>query len=86
MTPEELQKRIDTAQEGEKLPPAATPETPAERRQAGAGITLAVSIMVCTGIGVAIDNHFGSEPLALIIFLLLGVATGFYTVYKASKG
>lgn len=86
MTPEELQKRIDQAQEGEKLPPAAEPSSPQDRRQAGAGITLAVSIMVCAGLGVGVDHYFDSKPIALIIFLLLGIATGFYSVYKASKG
>lgn len=81
-TPDELQNELDAMKPAEaKKPPAKDP-----REGMGAGLQMAVSIFVCGWIGYSIDKAMDSAPVGLIILLLLGVASGFYAVYKASKG
>ena len=46
------------------------------------GLTMICTIFVGFGIGFFIDKKTGHEPLCTIIFLLLGVISGFWTVYK----
>ncbi len=85
---EDLQKQIAAAQTkaGMDPQPVVEPEKPESRQGASAGITLVAAVMVCAFLGTAVDSWFDSKPWGLIIFLLLGIASGFYTVYKASKG
>ncbi len=45
------------------------------------GITMLVPILICLGIGVFIDRAFGTAPVFMIIFILLGVPAGFRSVY-----
>lgn len=81
-TPDDLQKEIEAMRPtGPKKSPARDP-----REGMGAGLQMAVSIFVCAWIGYSIDQMADSAPWGLIILLLLGVASGFYAVYKASKG
>lgn len=49
---------------------------------AGLGIDLFVSTIVGAGIGYFIDKKMDSFPLFFIVFLLLGAASGFWTIYK----
>lgn len=68
-------------------PTSGRPEADAESRAGmGVGISMAASIFVCAGLGVALDHWAGSAPWGLIGFLILGIAAAFYSVYKASKG
>jgi ATP synthase protein I len=43
---------------------------------------LVASVLVGTLIGWQIDNWFATSPIFLLIFLLLGVASGFWNVYR----
>ena len=41
------------------------------------------SIFVGTMVGLGIDNFFSTKPIFLLIFLVLGIITGFYNLYKS---
>jgi ATP synthase protein I len=43
---------------------------------------LVASVLVGTLIGWQIDNWFATSPIFLLLFLLLGVASGFWNVYR----
>lgn len=45
------------------------------------GISMFVPILICLGIGVGLDNFFGTSPVLMIIFIILGVAAGFRSIY-----
>jgi len=46
------------------------------------GLTMVSTILVGFGIGYFIDKKSGHFPLWTIIFLLLGIFSGFWSVYK----
>ena len=50
-----------------------------------AGIMLPLSIVVGYYIGKWLDAKFTTEPIFLIIFLLLGIAAGFINFFKVLK-
>lgn len=50
-----------------------------------AGAELVGSIAGGAIIGWLLDNWFATKPLFLIIFLLLGISTGFYNIYKITQ-
>ena len=50
-----------------------------------AGIELVGAIAASTAIGYGLDRWLETKPLFLIIFLLLGIATGFYNVYRITQ-
>ena len=60
------------------------PETPDADRAMGAGlgaawrisIEIVVAVVVCTGIGWALDYWFGTTPWLMLLFLFLGGAAG----------
>lgn len=51
-----------------------------------AGAELIVPILVAGFIGYHIDTWLETKPLFLIIFLLLGMGSGFFNVYKITQG
>jgi ATP synthase protein I len=52
----------------------------------GIGWYIATAIVAPTLAGVWIDGKVGSEPLFLLIGLLLGVVVAFYGTYKMASG
>ena len=42
-------------------------------------------IIACILIGLGIDKFFYTKPIFFIIFLLLGICTGFFNTYKFVK-
>ena len=46
------------------------------------GLTMIFSILVSFGAGYFLDIRFDTSPLYAIIFLLVGIASGFWAVYK----
>ena len=44
------------------------------------------SVVVGAVIGWAIDHWLGSSPVALILFIGLGTAAGFWSVYRIAVG
>lgn len=49
-----------------------------------AGSELGAGVIVGGGIGWLLDRQTGFEPLFLITFLLLGMAAGFWNIYRLS--
>lgn len=48
----------------------------------GIGTYLATSIVGLTLVGVWLDGHFGTRPVLTLVFLVLGLAAGFYGAYQ----
>tara|TARA_B100001564_G_C20571318_1_gene638490 strand:+ start:409 stop:666 length:258 start_codon:yes stop_codon:yes gene_type:complete len=46
---------------------------------------LVASIIAGTLIGLGVDKFFSTKPIFFLIFLLLGIITGFYSLYKSVK-
>jgi ATP synthase protein I len=46
------------------------------------GLTMAGSILLCFAIGYFLDKWLGTRGIFLIIFILLGIAGGGWTVYR----
>lgn len=51
-----------------------------------AGIELIGAIVGGGVLGYALDFIFGTEPILLILFLFLGIAAGFLSVWKITQG
>ena len=49
------------------------------------GTELVAAVAVGAIIGVILDNWFGTKPILIIIFFLLGSAAGILNVFKAAK-
>lgn len=47
-----------------------------------AGSDLAAGVLVGCGIGYLLDRQFGTSPLFLIVFMMIGMAAGFWNVYR----
>ena len=47
------------------------------------GLDLVSTIVVAVLIGLGIDKIFSTHPIFFIIFLLLGVISGFYSIIKS---
>lgn len=47
-----------------------------------AGSELAAGVLVGCAVGYLIDQQFGVSPLFLIIFMMMGMATGFWNIYR----
>ncbi len=50
-----------------------------------AGAELVGSIGAGTFIGWLLDQWFGSQPICLILMLLVGICTGFYNVWRTTQ-
>jgi len=48
----------------------------------GIGFFLATSIVGLTVVGNLIDRRFDTEPVWTVVFLVLGLASGFYGAYR----
>ena len=46
------------------------------------GINLVVATLVGFGIGYYLDKWFGTKPILMIIFTIIGVAAGFKIVFE----
>mgnify|MGYP001197409773 CR=1 FL=1 len=60
-----------------------------QKKVSGYGIGMKISldlfssILVGILIGLGMDNFFSTKPIFLLIFLVLGIITGFYNLYKS---
>ncbi len=87
----DLEEKLKTAEErrGVKktdIAAAIDGETPdASRAGAQAGMELVAAIVLCTALGIALDRWLATSPLFLLIFFFLGLATGFYNVYRVTN-
>lgn len=46
------------------------------------GFAIAIPIVLGAYLGAWVDRQFGTEPLALLLGVLTGVFSGFYTIYR----
>ena len=46
---------------------------------------LLAALIVGVGIGLIVDNYFGTKPFGLIIFFILGAFAGFLNVYRVMR-
>lgn len=46
------------------------------------GLMILISILGCTFIGKFLDSKFNTEPIFMLIFLVLGIGGAFMAVYK----
>lgn len=49
------------------------------------GLTLVLSTVIGLFFGRWLDSLFGTTPLLLIVFLLLGIASGFLNLFRTVK-
>ena len=48
-------------------------------------VEIVAAMAVGLGIGILADNYFGTRPLFIIIFFLLGSAAGILNVFRVAK-
>ena len=46
---------------------------------------IVAALVVGVGIGLIVDNYFGTKPFGLIIFFILGAFAGFLNVYRVMR-
>ena len=46
---------------------------------------IVAALIVGVGIGLIVDNYFGTKPFGLIIFFILGAFAGFLNVYRVMR-
>ncbi len=49
------------------------------------GVELVAAVVVGGVLGYLLDGWLGTRPLFMVIFLLIGMAAGFLTVYRTAK-
>jgi ATP synthase protein I len=49
------------------------------------GFVLLLSVVVGLGIGIFLDKIFNTHPLLTIIFTIIGMVSGIYSVFKEIK-
>lgn len=49
------------------------------------GLTLVFSIFIGTGIGLFLDKLFDTKPWLMFVFLLMGIVSGFYNIFRVTK-
>ncbi|MBI5637124.1 MAG: AtpZ/AtpI family protein [Nitrospinae bacterium] len=49
---------------------------------ASVGTQLVVSIFIGFGMGYWLDKWLGTQPVLMLVFMLLGVAAGFLNIYR----
>lgn len=52
---------------------------------ASAGVEFAAAVIISTFIGIWIDKEFGTAPVFMLIFIILGGVVAFYNLYRASE-
>ncbi len=76
---EDLEAKIRKAKGAEEVPDHSN------REGVQAGMELVLSILVGGAIGYGLDSFFGTKPLFMIIFFLMGTAAGFLSIYRISQ-
>ena len=72
--------------EGSKTPGGTTPRgvagAVAGMEFAGIGIQFALTILLFVFAGVWLDNRLGTSPWLVLVFVFVGAAAGFYSMYR----
>ena len=81
---ENLKKEIDHLQQNKE-------NKSKSKQNSGASFGFKISteivaaLVVGVGIGLIVDNYFGTKPFGLIIFFILGAFAGFLNVYRVMR-
>jgi ATP synthase protein I len=86
---EEFQARLESARKKQESG-SWTGQLQVERSGAiGRAWRLSVEIiaafLVCGGFGWWLDSYFGTKPVFLLVFVVLGMFVGVYNVFKVAK-
>ena len=81
-----LANKVHEAKREAGLLPQPNPEEAGSGQGMQAGVNLVASVLVCTGLGIALDKWLNMAPLFLLVFLVLGFAAGMWGAYRASQG
>ena len=79
-----LKEKIETIENNTK-------PKPSNKNENGAGFGFKISteliaaLIVGVGIGLIVDNYFGTKPFGLIIFFILGSFAGFLNIYRVMR-
>ena len=71
-----------------KASPKQAPETPSQRSFNGGytvGLNLISSVVVGMALGYGIDHYFNTKPLFFLLFMVLGIAAGFRSIWYFIK-
>ena len=63
-------------------PRRPTKAVPSGTEYAGAGLQFALAIVVFMFAGLWLDRKLGTSPWLLILFVFVGAAAGFYSIYR----
>lgn len=89
---EDIDARIRAARGGSGRGAGDNEEGPGPRNVSGIGIAFRISIeftagvLVGFGVGFLLDRWLGTAPWLMVLFLLLGFASGAMNVYRVVKG
>jgi F0F1-type ATP synthase assembly protein I len=67
---------------GGRPEPRHTSTAPSGAEYAGAGLQLALTLVVFMFLGLWLDKRLGSSPWFVIICVFVGAAAGFYSLYR----
>ncbi len=83
----DLEKRLEAAQKEYEKDYNPKPEKDGESINVGAraGIELVGGMLGGGLIGFLLDKAFDTSPILFLLFLILGVFTGFYNIYKITN-
>lgn len=84
---DDLEKRLQDARQeyNEEYNPSPSEEGKNMSVGARAGIELVGALLGGTLLGWMLDKWFGTAPILLLVFMLLGVVVGFYNIYKITN-
>lgn len=54
-------------------------------RYSAVGIEMAVSVVIGWGVGWWLDRKFGTQPIWMIVMVVLGVAAGFRSLFRIAN-
>jgi F0F1-type ATP synthase assembly protein I len=72
----------DTGPVGGKPRPRNASTPPSGAEYAGAGLQLALTLVVFMFLGIWLDKRLGSSPWFVLICVFVGAAAGFYSIYR----
>ena len=70
---------------GRRKPLSGTDQAWRSLSHASLGIEMAVATLIGWGFGYWLDGKFGTDPIFMLLFLVLGVAAGFKGLIRAAK-